>query len=59
MELVAKARRENARLGTLISPESEADITRLGEFCLQLPLEVEQARALWIGCAMGVVPVQS
>merc|ERR1719428_1554457 len=50
---IEDARTELADLGAIDCPEENARITRFGQLCTQLPLDLRLSRCVWLGVLFG------
>jgi HrpA-like RNA helicase len=53
VEKIAVARTELADSGAIDCPEESAKITRFGQLCTQLPLDLRLSRMVWLGVIFG------
>mmetsp|Transcript_83178 Transcript_83178/g.144545 ORF Transcript_83178/g.144545 Transcript_83178/m.144545 type:complete len:1333 (-) Transcript_83178:254-4252(-) len=51
--MIDAARTELADLGAIAAPAEDAKITRFGQLCVQLPLDLRLARCVWLGVLFG------
>jgi HrpA-like RNA helicase len=53
VEKISASRTELADLGAIDCPEEAAKITRFGQLCTQLPLDLRLSRIIWLGVIYG------
>jgi len=53
VEKISQSRMELADLGAIDCPEENARISRFGQLCTQLPLDLRLSRLIWLGVIYG------